>query len=120
MTEQTAPGSFWAIVEVMGHSRHIGLVEEVTLAGASMLRVSTPALAADLQADEDRRRQDATPAAVVLLSPSALFRVTPRSEADCMVMLMHDRPWIFADRPPARISYKDDFDDGSKDDPIDW
>lgn len=32
----------WAIVEVMGHRRYAGQAEEVTVAGAPMLRVNVP------------------------------------------------------------------------------
>lgn len=32
----------WAVLEVMGHRRHAGLVTEVSIAGAQMLRIDIP------------------------------------------------------------------------------
>lgn len=37
----TTPGR-WAIIEMMGHRRELGLVTEITFAGAPMLHIATP------------------------------------------------------------------------------
>lgn len=43
--DQAEPGPFrqWCLVEIMGHKTFAGLVSELTLAGASFLRVDVPA-----------------------------------------------------------------------------
>jgi hypothetical protein len=36
------PYSKWSLIELLGHRQHYGLVSEVTIAGAQMLRVEIP------------------------------------------------------------------------------
>lgn len=58
----------WAIVELMGHRRLAGLVREVEIAGAAMLRLDVPE-----HGDE--------PAATQFYSAAALYCLTPTTEA---------------------------------------
>ena len=73
-----------------------------------MLRVSTPAVEADTPS-ESGRWQDASSAAVVLLSPAALFRVTPASQEQCLLLLRRDRPWVYPEirRPALECVHQD-------------
>jgi NaMN:DMB phosphoribosyltransferase len=54
----------WAIVEMLGHRQAVGQLSEVTVAGATMLRVETPG----------------EPPRVVLVAASALYAITPCTE----------------------------------------
>ena len=52
-TEAAQPAySGWVIVELMGRRQTAGLVSEVTLAGATMLRIGTPAADGDMVATQ--------------------------------------------------------------------
>jgi hypothetical protein len=60
------PFKGWAILELMGHRRLAGFVQEVTLAGAGMLRIDVPG-------------KDGN--ATQFFSPSSVYALTPCSEA---------------------------------------
>lgn len=61
-----APPAEWALVEVMGHARYAGRIEQVTVVGVPMLRVHIPGVVRQrLQADwneADERVERAAPA----------------------------------------------------------
>ena len=57
----------WALLEIMGHERLAGRIEEVLVAGTKMLQVDVPAT-------------DKLPAFRRYLSPSSLFSITPVPE----------------------------------------
>lgn len=59
----------WAVVELMGHQRALGQIEEVTVAGAGFLQITTPGPNVD---DE--------PKAVRIVSPSAIYAINPTTE----------------------------------------
>lgn len=103
----------WAVVEVMGHRRYVGQVEEVTVAGVPMLRVHVPGYVSRSRStewrtpagepvaswDEDGVEGEATITLeyqpyVVDLGGSALFAVTTCSEerARAGVEHGHDGP----------------------------
>lgn len=63
----------WAILEIMGHERLAGRVCETLLAGTKMLQVDVPA-------------SDKLPAFTRLLSPTALFSMTPVPETVARVV----------------------------------
>lgn len=68
-----SPATGWAIVEIMGHRRLAGMVTEVEVCGAKMLRVDVPDTS-----------PEAAPGAVYLTqmyAPSAIFCLTPTTEA---------------------------------------
>lgn len=54
----------WAVVEMLGHRRILGQLSEVTVAGASMLRVDTPS----------------EPPRSVIVAPASLYAITPCTE----------------------------------------
>lgn len=79
----------WAIVEVMGHRRYVGEIEEATLAGAPVLRVYVPEHTVERVDAEWRGSARWTrplrvsyPAEVVDLGGGALFAVTRVTEED--------------------------------------
>lgn len=63
----------WAILEIMGHERLAGRVCETLIAGTKLLQVDVPA-------------SDKLPAFTRLLSPTALFSMTPVPEAVARVV----------------------------------
>jgi hypothetical protein len=64
MTDTAQPFAEWAIVEMMGHRRLAGLVQEVQLAGAGFLRLDIPAAG-----DDPGRTQYLSPGSVYALHP---------------------------------------------------
>jgi len=44
------PAPSWAVVEIFGHRRHVGLVSEVEQYGAKMLRIDVPAADGSIEA----------------------------------------------------------------------
>ncbi len=67
-TTQAVKQSWWALVEVMGHHRLAGLLEEIEIAGHGFIRVSVPAVGG--RAGFDR-----------ILSTGAIYAITPTDEA---------------------------------------
>lgn len=67
------PLESWAILEIMGHERLAGKVSEALVAGTKMVQVEVPA-------------SDKLPAFTRLLSPTALFSLTPVPEAVARVV----------------------------------
>lgn len=137
----------YAIVEVFGHRRYAGLVEEVSLAGQPMLRVTTPAWARatverrylypdeatpeGLSGDVERDIHEAHDAFVVHLGGAALFAVTWCAEAQVSAVLREGRahaggtctvvegPWRRRGTPPAlEIRDVDPTDDEDEDEEV--
>lgn len=71
--------SGYAIVEVMGHNRYVGLVAETTLAGAGMLRVDVPEIPATETRPGERGYTKYIP-------PTSLYALTPISEEEFLRM----------------------------------
>jgi len=71
VTTDLEPGEYWAILELMGHRRLAGLLSEQTIAGGSFIRLDVPHPSGD--ADDF--------AATQFYSPSAVYCITPTSEA---------------------------------------
>lgn len=90
----------WAIVEVMGHRRYAGQVEQVTVVGVPMLRIHSPEVETQFQRRDYRGPDGATrvrtvtvlyPAFHVDVAGGALFTVTrcPESAAKAAVPHSH-------------------------------
>jgi hypothetical protein len=98
----------WAVVEVMGHRRYAGQVEEVTVAGVPMLRVHVPPYTSTSRASESRLPDGTAcpswderavewiapvsvlyPGFTVDLGGAALFAVTGCSEERARAALPH-------------------------------
>ena len=71
------PFKGWAVLELMGHRRLAGYVQEVQIAGAGMLRIDVPA--ADGEATQ-------------FVSPSSLYALTPCTEATARVIAKGSSP----------------------------
>ncbi len=85
---EVQPFDEWAIVEVMGHQRYAGRVTEQTIGGAAFIRIDVP-VCGNVAAYSK------------LLSPSAIFSITPTSESIARDAVKHFRS------PPLSIF---DFD----------
>ena len=56
IARREVPDDRWAVVEVMGHRRYVGLVREVTIAGIALIRVHVPEVK---EHRVEKRRRDA-------------------------------------------------------------
>lgn len=63
--DPTGDRFFWAILELMGHQREVGLVREITFAGAGFIQVVIPQ---DPEESVWRQR---------LFSPAAIYAINP-------------------------------------------
>lgn len=80
MSEQSKESfNEWAKVELMGHNVIVGRVSEATLAGGAFLRVDVPA-------------KGPLPGYTKLFNPSAIYGITPVTEAVALALLDHYRP----------------------------
>jgi hypothetical protein len=88
----------WAILELMGHRRLAGYVQEIELAGAAFLRLDVPG------GDEE-------PDATQFYSPGAVYCLTPCAEELARELARNARPrpvneWDLPRRPelvPAKV-----------------
>lgn len=87
--ETAAPFSTWAIVEIMGHQTYAGHISEETIAGQAFLRIDIPAT-------------DEQEPFTKLFSPSAVYGITPTTEAIARAMAQQyeKRPIGLYDLPP--------------------
>lgn len=74
----------WAILELMGHRRLAGRLSEVTIGGSSFLRLDIPG-PSDPDPDDDL-------AATQFYSPSAVYCITPTTEAMARQVANLNRP----------------------------
>lgn len=80
MTEQQQqPYAEWSILELLGHRRLAGFVREVELAGAGMLRIDVPG-------------PDGETVATQLYNPSAVYGLTPVTEAIARAVARQNQP----------------------------
>lgn len=92
----------WGILELMGHRRLGGIVTEVEVAGAAMIRIDVPG-----EGEEGTY-------ATQLYSPSALYCLTPTTEEAARAVARHNRPqpvqrWeLPAAREPEIVSHDGD------------
>ncbi|MGD9613797.1 MAG: hypothetical protein AB7H90_01220 [Alphaproteobacteria bacterium] len=80
------PPEVWGCVEVFGHRKHYGRVQEIERFGVKMLRVDVPVEAAALLLGEPERFE------THLYAGSAIFSLTPMTEESA-------RKWAAAERP---------------------
>jgi hypothetical protein len=86
---ETPPASFWAIVEVMGHSRFAGLLTEATLGGSGFIRLDVPEIPELAMRDYV---QPARAAFTKYFRPAAIFAITPCNEELARQFDIRDRP----------------------------
>jgi len=72
VTTEVAPVQ-WAIVDVMGHNRRIGMLDEFTFAGFAFVRVRTPKIDGSIVPH--------------LIGPSSVYMITPIDEAKAKRLL---------------------------------
>lgn len=70
----------WAVLELMGHRKLAGFVQETQLAGAGMLRLDVP--------DEEPGKFKATQ----FYSPSSVYALTPTTEEICRAFAKRAEP----------------------------
>lgn len=95
-----APFQSWALLELMGHRQVPGMVEEVELAGAKVLRVRVPDLKRDAAGkvtglDMDRVRLEQ------FYSPAAVYCVTPTTEATITQLIAREAAYLPLLPPPG-------------------
>jgi len=125
MHETTERFDTWALVEIMGHKQIAGRVSETTLAGAGMLRVDVPAVPGEPGVPGRSAGHSGMPGFTKLLSPSAIYAITPVEEsvARQLAASLRERPveiWrLDASRalPPARRAEIEDDDEDMEDVP---
>ncbi len=95
----------YAVVEVMGHQRHIGYVETQAFGGTVLFRVDTPELAEreyTLTAPEyvpgegtvpkgSKVKRAGSPAVSVLLGAGSIYRITPCSQEVALEAIDRDQ-----------------------------
>lgn len=114
MTEDTFEG--WMLVELLGRRKFAGLVREVEIAGAGLLRIDVPA--------------GAGPALTTFVPVASLYAITPITEALAREYAVHNsyqpitawelpRPQLTAretEEPTTEEEYEyqdDDYDEGN-------
>jgi len=103
----------WAILELMGHRRLAGYVQEQELAGAAFLRIDVPAsVTGDPLQDESEATQ--------FYAPGAVYCLTPCSEELARELARSQRPrpvneWDLPRRPALVPAPGDGDDDEERD-----
>jgi hypothetical protein len=102
MSEST---DMWALVELMGHSRIVGKLTEANLAGGAFLRVDVPG-------------EEWRPAITKFYSPSAVYAITPVTEAEAKAMIeqISPKPVALFQSPLLSEKVGSDSDDDDDDD----
>lgn len=79
MADETKATSFegWAILELMGHRRLAGKLSEQVVGGASFIRVDVPGNSTE----EERKEHGDNWIATQFYAPSAVYCITPTTEA---------------------------------------
>ncbi|MGE4183329.1 MAG: acetyltransferase [Limisphaerales bacterium] len=101
-TDCTAKFNEWALVELFGHNRIVGLVSEASLAGRAFLRVDVPP--AEGAAGFTR-----------YFSPGAIYAINPVTEDVARAMLVQYRPEPVARYQLPQIAVKVGGEDGESD-----
>jgi hypothetical protein len=79
----------WAILELMGHRRLAGYVQEATIAGGAFVRIDVPRA---LLPDEVAVGAPAETAATQFYAPAAVYCITPTSEGTARAVAARSRP----------------------------
>ena len=97
MTEEAAvePQLQWAIVEIFGHRRHVGVVSEAEQFGAKMLRIDVPGA------------EPGSVEATFYYGGASIFGLTPITEERGLQELARIR----GTAAPARLGLRPDYDD---------
>lgn len=112
-TEAAPAFEGFAIIEVMGHRRLAGMVREVEVFGAKMLRIETMELPERVEKDEYDRSErvyKAQPSVTQFYSGASLFSVTPATREACEAVAKSAQTCDW--RPLSLPSKSGDDDDG--------
>lgn len=106
--ENAAPFEGWAVLELMGHRRLGGYVQEATVAGAGFLRIDVPG------------GGDAPAEATQFYSPSSVYCLTPVTEAMARAVAGRNRPqpvqrWELDPVERGVVVHAFDLDNGERD-----
>jgi hypothetical protein len=105
----------YAIVEVMGHNRFAGFVQQVPFGGAAMIRVDVPEVperdedymdwGEDGKAVKKTRKVAGTPAFTKFLGVSSIFAITPCSKEVALAAVNQFRsaPVTILEMPSRRL-----------------
>lgn len=102
MTETSEPFATWCIVELLGHRRAAGHLQEVQIAGAGFLRLDIPAT-------------DGHPAQTQFIAPGSVYALHPTTQDLATAAAARFRPipvhaWELAPALPAGGDTKPDDD----------
>lgn len=91
LVDPPRPAIGWAVLELLGHRRELGYVDEWDVAGVRFLRLATPTFDDDgeIVLGADR---------VVLFSTAAIYAITPSNQEAIFGEL---RPWVDCGVPVA-------------------
>lgn len=92
---ETTAAPQWAIVEIFGHRRHVGVVSEAEQFGSKMLRIDVPGT------------EPGSIEATFFYGGASIFGLTPITEARGQAELARIR----GTAAPARLGLRPDFDD---------
>lgn len=94
----------WALVELFGHQKIVGLTSEATLAGGAFIRVDVPAF-------------DGAPAFTRFFGPGAIYSINPVTEQVARGLMERYRNEPVNRFELPQIADKVAPDDGASDDP---
>lgn len=98
------PPAIWACVEIFGHRKHYGRIQEVERFGTKMLRVDVPVSASAPLLGEEERFE------TFLYGGGSIFSLTPMTEGAARKWAEQERPRPISplSRLPAPEYYDDD------------
>jgi len=113
MEQQQAVFSGWAVVEIMGHQRHVGMVTTEAYGGAVLFRIDQPEVPESEETLEsaewigDKYAQPGSvvtrgsiPASSVLVGSGSIYRIIPCDEATAMKAIRENQH-----RPLALVKF---------------
>lgn len=103
-TEVSVPPESWACVEIFGHRKHYGRVQEVERFGTKMLRIDVP-----LPLDAQPTPGGAEAFETFLYGGGSIFSLTPMTEEAARKWAEHNRPMRY--KPMDRLPSPDPYDD---------
>lgn len=105
--EEKAVAPHWAIVEIFGHRRHVGIASEEERFGVKMLRIDVPGP----QQHDLLNGPAAAIEATFFYGGASIFGITPVTEERGRAELAQLR----SQKPPARLGLRADYYDDDDD-----
>ncbi|HUC70410.1 MAG TPA: hypothetical protein VMS01_04380 [Stellaceae bacterium] len=101
---------YWAVIEIFGHRRHVGVISEAEQFGVKMLRIDVPG-----PAQQDLLAPQPAIKATYFYGGASVFGITPITEERGRAELARMCDVAAPARLGVRLDFDDDFDPG--DDP---